>query len=156
MLPRIATGAEPISFLTQAGLFFVVPLFLSVALGLSAIETGVRLGGLQNTGGASIGTALAGAVVISALTASFFTGIKDNPDVPSSVASHAQVELTSGVPFISDADLKAGLSDAGVPTKGTVALSPPAAPPALDRRRMGDSCGPKRADSFGSHICPCS
>ena len=30
-------------YLLQAGLFFVVPLFLSVALGLSAIETGVRL-----------------------------------------------------------------------------------------------------------------
>ncbi len=30
-------------FLVQAGLFFVVPLFLSVALGLSAIDTGVRL-----------------------------------------------------------------------------------------------------------------
>ena len=30
-------------FLVQAGTFFVVPLFLSVALGLSAMETGVRL-----------------------------------------------------------------------------------------------------------------
>ena len=30
-------------FLVQAGFFFVVPLFLSVALGLSALETGVRL-----------------------------------------------------------------------------------------------------------------
>ena len=30
-------------FLIQAGLFFTVPLFLSVALGLSAVETGVRL-----------------------------------------------------------------------------------------------------------------
>jgi MFS family permease len=30
-------------FLAQAGLFFVVPLFLSVCLGLSAIDTGVRL-----------------------------------------------------------------------------------------------------------------
>ena len=30
-------------FLVQAGVFFVVPLFLSVALGLSAIDTGVRL-----------------------------------------------------------------------------------------------------------------
>ena len=28
-------------FLVQAGFFFVVPLFLSVALGLSAIETGI-------------------------------------------------------------------------------------------------------------------
>ena len=30
-------------YLLQAGLFFAVPLFLSVALGLSAIDTGVRL-----------------------------------------------------------------------------------------------------------------
>ena len=30
-------------YLLQAGLFFVVPLFLSVALGLSAIATGVQL-----------------------------------------------------------------------------------------------------------------
>ena len=30
-------------FLVQAGIFFVVPLFLSVALGLSAVATGVRL-----------------------------------------------------------------------------------------------------------------
>ena len=30
-------------FLIQAGLFFTIPLFLSVALGLSALETGVRL-----------------------------------------------------------------------------------------------------------------
>src|SRR5262249_56227413 len=30
-------------YFIQSGVFFVVPLFLSVALGLSAIETGVRL-----------------------------------------------------------------------------------------------------------------
>ena len=30
-------------YLVQAGLFFIVPLFLSVVLGLSAIATGVRL-----------------------------------------------------------------------------------------------------------------
>jgi MFS family permease len=60
---RLAQGAEPLvnpailrnptlrggltsfffQYLLQAGLFFAVPLFLSVALGLSAIETGVRL-----------------------------------------------------------------------------------------------------------------
>ena len=193
-------------FLVQAGTFFVVPLFLSVALGLSAIETGVRLlplsltlllfavgvpklrpnasprrviqfgfvalfaglvllvalldvgvgpeivtwplllagsglgamasqlgsvtvsavpdeqsgevGGLQNTGtqlGASIGTALAGAVLISALTASFLTGIQNNPDVPDSVVSKAQTNLAGGIPFMSDKDLKVALSDAHVP-----------------------------------------
>src|SRR6516165_3283818 len=171
-------------YFLQAGLFFTVPLFLSVALGLSAVATGVRLlplsvtlllaaagvprvfpnasprrvvqigfvalfagivimvasldagagpeivtwpmllaglgvgalasqlgsvtvsavpdeqsgevGGIQNTVtnlGASIGTALAGAVLISALTASFLAGIQNNPDVPSSVQSEASVQL---------------------------------------------------------------
>jgi MFS family permease len=193
-------------FLIQAGIFFVVPLFLSVALGLSAIETGVRLlplsltllafatgiprllpevsprrvirlgflsvfaglvvlvalldlgagpeivtwplllagagigaiasqlgavtvsavpdersgevGGIQNTGtqlGASIGTALAGAVLVSALTASFFTGIRDNPDVPDGVVSRAETELAGGIPFTSDEDLEEALSEEGVP-----------------------------------------
>jgi len=192
-------------YLLQAGLFFVVPLFLSVALGLSAIDTGLRImplsltllvgaigvpkffpnasprrvvrigflmlfialvalvaaldigvgpevvtvpllvaglgigalasqlgsvtvsavsdersaevGGLQNTVtnlGASIGTALAGAVLISALTSSFISGIKDNPDVPSDVSSSAEVQLAGGVPFISDDQLSAALADAGV------------------------------------------
>jgi len=192
-------------YMLQAGLFFAVPLFLSIALGLSAIQTGVRLlplsitlviaavgipkvfpkasprlvsqcgfvglflglvvfvaaldagagpeittwpmilagfgigalasqlgavtvssvpdeqsgevGGLQNTAsnlGISIGTALAGAILISALTSSFFTGIQGNPAVPADLTSKAQVELTSGVPFISDADLNAALNDAGV------------------------------------------
>jgi len=200
-------------FLVQAGIFFTVPLFLSVALGLSAIETGVRLlplslslllfaagipklfpdlsprrvvrlgfislfaglvllvalldvgvgpeivtwplllagaglgamasqlgsvtvsavpdeqsgqvGGLQNTGtqlGASIGTALAGALLISALTASFFTGIQDNPAVPDSVATQAQTKLAGGIPFISDDDLKTSLSDAGVPAPTAAAV----------------------------------
>ena len=48
-------------------------------------EQSAEVGGLQNTMtnlGASIGTALAGAVLISALTSSFFTGIADNPDGP--------------------------------------------------------------------------
>jgi MFS family permease len=193
-------------YLLQAGLFFAVPLFLSVALGLSAVATGVRLlplsitlllaaagipkvfpnasprrvvqvgvlallagivvmiaaldagagpeivtwpmllaglgigalasqlgavtvssvpdeqssevGGLQNTGtnlGASIGTALAGAVLISTLTTSFLTGIEQNPDVPDDVTSTATVELAEGIPFVSDADLQTALDEAGVP-----------------------------------------
>jgi MFS family permease len=193
-------------YLLQAGLFFAVPLFLSVALGLSAIATGVQLlplsitlllaaagvpklfpnasprrvvrvgflslfaslvilialldlgagpeiitwpmllaglgvgalasqlgavtvsavpdeqsgevGGLQNTVtnlGASIGTALAGAVLISALTGSFIAGIQDNPGIPEEVSANAQVELGNGIPFISDADLRKALEDAGVP-----------------------------------------
>ncbi|WP_231494220.1 MFS transporter [Arthrobacter sp. 9MFCol3.1] len=201
-------------YLVQAGTFFVVPLFLSVALGLSAIETGVRLlplsltllifaigipklrpdasprrvvnagfvalfaglvllvallevgagpeivtwplllagsglgamasqlgsvtvsavpdeqsgevGGLQNTGtqlGASIGTALAGAVLISALSASFFAIIHDNPEIPATLESQAQVQLADGVPFVSDADLRAALTAADVPPATIDAVS---------------------------------
>ena len=193
------------TYLVQAGIFFTVALFLSIALGLSAIDTGVRLlplslsllafavgiprllpeanprrvirigfmvlfaglvllvglldvgsgpeivtwplllcgaglgalasqlgsvtvsavpdeqsgevGGLQNTGaqlGASVGTALAGAILISALTASFFTGIQNNPAVPEGLANQAETELAAGIPFTSDADLEAQLSEAGV------------------------------------------
>lgn len=200
-------------FLVQAGTFFVVPLFLSVALGLSAIETGVRLlpmsltlllfaagvpklwpdanprrvvnagfllifsglvllvalleegagpeiitgplllagsglgamasqlgsvtvsavpdeqsgevGGLQNTGtqlGASIGTALAGAILISALTASFFTGVQNNPAIPDSLTVTAQTELATGVPFVSDKDLEVALDEAGVPPEAATAV----------------------------------
>ena len=197
-------------YLLQAGLFFAVPLFLSVSLGLSAIDTGVRLlplsitlllaaagipkvwpnasprrvvrigflglfaglvvmvgaldagagadvvtwpmllaglgigalasqlgsvtvssvpdeqsgevGGLQNTVtnlGASIGTALSGAVLIAALTTSLVTGIQNNPAVPADIKSKAKTELASGVPFLSDKDLRAALDKAGVPKATT-------------------------------------
>ena len=223
---RLSRGAEPLvnpailrhralqgglvafllQYLLQAGVFFTVPLFLSVSLGLSAIATGVRLlplsvtlllaavgipkvfpdasprrvvqfgfvslwvgiivfiasleagagpeivtwpmllvglgigalasqlgsvtvssvpddqagevGGLQNTItnlGASIGTALAGAVLIAALTTSFLHGIQTNPAVPESVKSEAAVKLAGGIPFVSDDQLRSALKDAGLP-----------------------------------------
>jgi MFS family permease len=193
-------------FLLQAGLFFVIPLFLSVSLGLSAVATGVRLlplsvtlllaavgiprlrpnasprrvirvgfsllfvgivvmvlaldqgagpeivtwplllaglgigclasqlgavtvssvpdsetgevGGVQNTFtnlGASIGTAVSGAVLIAVLTTTFLGSVANDPAVPKALSSQAQVELSSGIPFVSDADLNAALEKAGVP-----------------------------------------
>jgi hypothetical protein len=90
-------------------------------------EQSGEVGGLQNTItnlGASIGTALAGAVLISALTASFFTGIQDNPAIPEQVSSNAQVKLASGIRFISDDDLRTALQDAGVPAATADAIGP--------------------------------
>ena len=206
-IPRLQKGLTAFffQFLLQAGLFFCVPLYLSVALGLSAIDTGLRImplsitlllaavgvpklwpqasprrvvrlgflalligivalmaalevgvgaeivtvplllaglgigalasqlgavtvsavpdeqsgevGGIQNTFtnlGASIGTALAGAVLISALTTSFLTGIEQNEAIPPSVTAQAQVELSSGIPFVSDAQLETALAEADV------------------------------------------
>ena len=86
---------------------------------------GGDVGGIQNTVtnlGASIGTALAGAVLISALTTSFLTGIQHNPAVPKDVASKAQVELAGGIPFLSDQDLKTQLDKADVPPKTADAI----------------------------------
>ena len=200
-------------FLIQAGLFFIIPLYLSVALGLSAISTGIKIiplsvtlliaaagiprffphisprlvvqggllamfggivwlfasidvhagaeivtvplllaglgigalasqlgsvtvsavpddqspevGGLQNTAtnlGASIGTALAGSLLIAALTASFLHGIEQNPAVPPKVSTQASTELAGGIPFLSDADLQAALTKAGASTQVTQAV----------------------------------
>jgi MFS family permease len=200
-------------FVVMMGLFFVIPLYLSVALGLSAIDTGLKItplsvtmliaaagvprffpavsprrvveigfvaalagivalisamdvgasaevvtvpllviglgfgalasqlgavtvsavpdelspevGGLQNTAsqfGASLGTALAGSVLIAALTASFLSGIAANPDVPKQVVTQANVELASGAPFMSDADLEAAMQKAGASEQTTQAV----------------------------------
>jgi MFS family permease len=197
-------------FLIQAGFFFVVPLFLSVALGLSAIDTGIRLlplsvtllaaaigipklfpqvsprlvvrlgllsllagtvvllggldadagaeivfvpmllvglgigalasqlgavtvsavpddqspevGGVQNTMtnlGASLGTALAGSLLIATLTSSFLTNVQQSQAIPASVKEQAQVELAGGIPFISDADLENALEEAGATSETT-------------------------------------
>ena len=179
-VPRLQGGLTSFffQFMLQAGLFFVIPLFLSVALGLSAVATGVRLlplsitllasavgvprlfphasprrivrigfsllflgivvllaaldsgagadivtgplllvglgigtlasqlgavtvsavpdsqsgevGGVQNTVtnlGASIGTALSGAILIAVLTTTFFGSVAANPAIPKELAS---------------------------------------------------------------------
>src|SRR4030095_9960416 len=81
-----------------------------------------EVGGLQNTAsqfGASLGTALAGSVLIAALTASFLTGIDQNPAVPDEVVAQANVRLSGGGEFISDAQLKSALQQAGVDEKNT-------------------------------------
>ena len=202
---RSGLNAFGFQFFVQAGLFFTIPLFLSVALGLSAVATGVRLlplsvvltatalglprllpnasprrivragflllaggtgllvalldvgsgpdvitwpllvmgvgigamssqlgaitvgavpeeqssevGGLQNTVtnfGSAVGTALAGAILIAALSSTFFGGLRSDPDVPKALADQASVELAGGVPFVSDAQLETALHKVGV------------------------------------------
>ena len=69
-------------------------------------EEAGEVGGLQNTVtnlGASIGTALAGAVLISTLTTSFLTGSRTTPTCPPRSHLTATVELAGGIPFVSDA-----------------------------------------------------
>ena len=88
-------------------------------------ELSPEVGGLQNTAtnlGASLGTALAGSVLIASLTATLLTGIEQNPAVPHAVSDRADVQLASGVPFLSDADLESALDEAGVPDEAASAI----------------------------------
>jgi MFS family permease len=121
-------GAEIITWpmlLAGLGIGALASQLGAVTVGAVPDEQSDEVGGLQNTFtnlGASIGTALAGAVLIAALTSSFLSGIKDNPDVPSSVSNQAQVELSSGIPFVSDKDLEAALAKADVPPETANAI----------------------------------
>ena len=78
----------------------------SVTVSAVPDEQSGEVGGVQNTGtqlGASIGTALAGAILISALTASFFSGIQNNPAIPDNLAVNAQAtQLATGVAWQPD------------------------------------------------------
>ena len=88
-------------------------------------EQSPEVGGLQNTAtnlGASIGTALAGSLLIAALTASFLHGIEQNPAVPPQVSTQASTELAGGIPFLSDADLQTALTKAGASKEVTQAV----------------------------------
>ena len=84
------------------------------AVTVSSVDDGVsvEVGGLQNTAtnfGASLGTALAGTVLIASLSASFQSGIQHNAAIPADVKTQATVELASGVPFVSDSHLRTAL-----------------------------------------------
>jgi hypothetical protein len=89
----------------------------SVTVSSVAEARSAEVGGLENTAinlGSSVGTALAGAVLISALTASFLGGLSARADVPAALTDRATVELSAGVPFVSDDDVRAALADADV------------------------------------------
>jgi hypothetical protein len=68
-----------------------------------------------------MGTALAGSVMIAAVTSAFLANVQQSSAIPPRIKSQAQVELAGGVPFISDADLEAALDDARVDRRATQA-----------------------------------
>jgi hypothetical protein len=89
------------------------------AVTVSAVpdDQSAEVGGLQNTAtnlGASMGTALIGSVLIATLSTAALTGIAGSSTIEESVKSRLTTELAGGVPFISDAQVEAALTDAGV------------------------------------------
>ena len=68
------------------------------AVTVSAVpdEDSPEVGGIQNTMtnlGASLGTALAGSILIAAVALSFSTNIQQSPDIPARVKSEAHVKI---------------------------------------------------------------
>jgi hypothetical protein len=61
-------------------------------------------------------------LLIAALTASFLNGIQQNPAIPPDVSAQANVQLAAGIPFISNADLNAALTEAGATPDATQAV----------------------------------
>ncbi len=124
----IDSGAAAVSgplILLGLGLGALASQLGAVTVSSVPIEQSGEVGGLQNTAtnlGASLGTALAGSILITVLTASLITGIQNNPQVPADVKSKAGVELASGVPFLSDTQLEQALTDAGVADDVTASI----------------------------------
>jgi hypothetical protein len=97
----------------------------SVTVSAVPVERSSEVGGIQNTAtnlGASIGTAVAGSILIAVLTASFIAGIQQNPDVPQQVKERAGLELTAGIPFISNSALEQAMREADQPETVTAAV----------------------------------
>ena len=77
-----------------------------------------QAGGLQGTAqnlGASLGTALIGAILLGGLTSTFLTTITQNPDIPPELATAiTEQATTSGLEIVPVADLEVALVEAGV------------------------------------------
>jgi hypothetical protein len=74
-------------------------------------------GGLQGTAqnlGASLGTALIGAVLIAALTSGFTSRIEDNPAVSAPVRERVTQVAEKGIPVVPVDDVERAVVDAGV------------------------------------------
>ncbi|MFM7618101.1 MAG: MFS transporter [Actinomycetes bacterium] len=77
-----------------------------------------EVGGLQGTAqniGASLGTAVIGAILLSGLGLSFTNAVQADPRIPASVKAEVRATTSNGVAFISSEQAAAALEAAGVP-----------------------------------------
>jgi MFS family permease len=83
-------------------------------------------GGLQGTAqnlGASLGTALIGAVLIAALTSGFVARVEEDPTVPPSVRDRLEQAVEKGIPVAPVDDVEQALRDEGVPSDQASAIA---------------------------------
>jgi MFS family permease len=83
-------------------------------------------GGLQGTAqnlGASLGTALIGAVLIAALTSGFTSRVEDNPAVSGPAREQVAQAAEKGIPVVPVDDVEKAVLDAGVPPEEATAIA---------------------------------
>jgi len=137
MLVGILLLASGIDINSGPGVVVIPELLLGLGIGCLASQLGAvtvssvptersgEVGGLQNTAtnlGASLGTALAGSILISVLTVTFLSGVAASPAVSADLKAQATTQLAPGVPFVSDTALAAALAADGVPAADSAAV----------------------------------
>jgi EmrB/QacA subfamily drug resistance transporter len=95
---------------------------------MSSVEPGKinEAGGLQGTAqnlGASLGTALIGAVLIAALTNSFVSQVEDNPAITPPVRERVTQIAQKGIPVVPVDDIEQAALDKGVPADEAKAIA---------------------------------
>jgi hypothetical protein len=86
--------------------------YLQVVLGLDAFETG-----------ASLGTALIGAVLIGALTTRFVENVEQNPAIPAAVRQQVADATAKGIPVAPVDDVEKAAREASLPPEQAEAVA---------------------------------
>jgi EmrB/QacA subfamily drug resistance transporter len=121
LLDTVEIELDNASFLVAMGVLGVGMGLIVSQLGnvvQSAVEDPDRseAGGLQNTAmqlGSSLGTALLGAIVISGLIFAYSNNVAANPEISAEVREQVEIKLSSGVSFVSAAEVEANATGAG-------------------------------------------
>jgi MFS family permease len=98
----------------------------NVIMSSAAPEKINEAGGLQGTAqnlGASLGTALIGAVLIAALTGNFVSRIEHNPAVPADVRTQLTQAAQKGIPLVDVKSAEQALLDHGLPPAQATAIA---------------------------------
>jgi hypothetical protein len=122
----VAIGTQLLRYLAVSGFFITVALTYT--------------GGLQGTAqnlGASLGTALIGAILLIGLTSSFANRIEENEDLPAEVRTTLSAAARdSGLEIIAVPDVAVMLTEAGVPPDQVTEITEDYAAAQLDGLRL--------------------
>jgi EmrB/QacA subfamily drug resistance transporter len=89
-------------------------------------EEANEAGGLQGTFqnlGASLGTALIGAILLTSLTSSFVSRIEQNPALPADARTAITQEAAKGIDIVTVEQVEKGAADAGLPPAQAAAVA---------------------------------